>query len=211
MFGSPHCGGAATPGGGGGAYLRGEREHAADDHLRRPCRERERAARPQHAQHLGDRDLGTRREHVAVLAEHDVELVVVERQLLGVSFVKVDRDLGDRRILARALQELGREVESRHARAEPCRRDRDDAGAAGDVEYAIAGFDARVSHELGRGRRRQQLERREVRPSFPLVLLEFIECVHWTSECCSTVATKNEKRIHVTRLLSSLAVRCASS
>src|SRR3954454_22949632 len=52
-----------------------QREHPSDIEMRRPGGEGDGAAGLQHAQHLADGDLGTRREHVAELAEHHVELV----------------------------------------------------------------------------------------------------------------------------------------
>jgi hypothetical protein len=94
-----------------GRRFGGEREHAADDHSGGHV---ENASVPpgQHRS-ISAIAISDAAQHMAVLAEHDVELVVVEREVFDVSFVKVDRDLGDGRILPRTLQELG--VRSSHA------------------------------------------------------------------------------------------------
>ncbi len=172
MFGSPHCGGGETPAGGGGAYL------AASANMR-PITisggQVENAMVPPGLNTRSisaDRDVGAGREHVTVLAEHDIELAVVERQFLDVAFVKIDRHLRDRGVLARALEQFGRQVKSRHPRSSSRRRDRDDAGAARHVEHAVSGLDAGERDELCGRRRGGDLERPEVRPPFTLVLLE---------------------------------------
>ena len=67
-------------------------EHPADEQLGRPGGERDRPSRLQDAQHLADRHLRPRCEHMSELAHDDVERRVVKRQRLNVSFVPVDLD-----------------------------------------------------------------------------------------------------------------------
>src|SRR3954470_6745917 len=89
-----------------------QREHPSDVEMRRPGGEGDGAAGLQHAQHLADGDRGTRREHVAELAEHHVELVVAIGQAFGVAFGEVDIEVRQLRVLAGAFDQDWRQVEA---------------------------------------------------------------------------------------------------
>src|SRR3954464_6398760 len=52
--------------------------------FRRPCRERDGSFGTKHAEHLGDRDFGTRSEYVRELADDDIELGIGKGKLLHV-------------------------------------------------------------------------------------------------------------------------------
>ena len=64
------------------------------------------------------RDLVAGSELDAERREHHVEAAVLERQVLGVALDPVDLDAGGGGALASAVEQLGREVEAGHARAE---------------------------------------------------------------------------------------------
>jgi hypothetical protein len=74
------------------------------------------------------------REHVAERREDSVEGPVLERELLGVPLDPPDVDAHLGGLPASVLQELGDEVEPRHAGAAGGRGDRGVAGPASDVE-----------------------------------------------------------------------------
>jgi hypothetical protein len=123
-------------------------------------------------QHLADGDLGTRREHVAELAEHHVELVVAIGQAFGVALGEVDIEVRQLRVLAGAIDQDRRQVEAPDLRTAARRRDRGNAGAASDVEQPLAGRDSGEAHELGGRGCREHFHRREQRPGFLLDGLE---------------------------------------
>ena len=106
----------------------------------------------------------TRREDVAELAEYDIERGVRIGQRLGVAFGEVDIDGGDAGIVASALEQHGRQIEPRNLGAAARGRDRDDAGAAGDVEHSLPGRHLRELHQLGRRDGRDDLDRQRTTP-----------------------------------------------
>jgi hypothetical protein len=112
---------------------------------------------------------------MAELAHDDVERRVAVRERLGVPLLEVDFDAGKRRVLARVLDQDRRKVEPAHLR--PCarRRERDDAGAAADVEDRLSGANARVGDEARGGHRGHRLERHEEAPRLALNGLELSE------------------------------------
>jgi hypothetical protein len=86
------------------------------------------------------------------------------------------------------LEQFRREIEPRHAGAQPCRRDRDDPGSARDVERAHAAADARVQRETRSRNRRKHLQRREEGPSRSLRRFELIQRVHpYASESTAAI------------------------
>src|SRR3954452_23539569 len=167
-----------------------QREHPSDVEMRRPGGEGDGAAGLQHAQHLADGDRGTRREHVAELAEHHVELVVAIGQAFGVAFGEVDIEVRQLRVLAGAFDQDWRQVEAPDLRTAARCRDRGNAGAAADVEQPLAGGDPGEAHELGGRGRREHLHRREQRPGLLLDCLETSKRVlvgHGTLPCSMPV------------------------
>jgi hypothetical protein len=172
MLGSPHCGGGATPWRGRRHVVSDKSEHATNEQLRRPRRKGDYSPRFDHAQHLGNGDIGSRREHVAKLAHDDVECARIERQVFDVAFVPVDVDSRDTRVLARFREELRREIEARNFRAESCCSDGNDARAAADVEHTVRGPDAGVLDEPCRRCGGDRLQWGEERPACFLDLLE---------------------------------------
>jgi len=55
-----------------------------------PRRENDSSGRLQHAAHLADGDLWTRREHMAELTDHDVEAAVRIGEVLGITLLPLD-------------------------------------------------------------------------------------------------------------------------
>jgi len=153
-------------------------ERTPHEQFRRPRRERDRAAWLQHAEHLRNGYVRSRRKHVTVLAQDDVEGGVGEGKRFDITFVPLDLDAADSCVLSRTLQQLRREVEAGHGRARPARGECGDTGAAADVEHAVPGTNARVTDEARGWRRRHHLQRHEVRPALLLRFLELCECVH---------------------------------
>ena len=140
--------------------------------LRGPRREDQTAAELQHPEHLPHRDLGTRGEDVAELAQHDVERGVGIGEGLGVALEKVDLDAGGHCVVARAMEEVGGEVEPRHLGAAARCGEGDDAGPAADIEHALPRRHLRELHQLGCRHGTENGRRRERRPVFALARLE---------------------------------------
>ena len=82
-----------------------ERHSRPNQKLRRPGRKCDGAAHFENPAHLCNRDLRPRCKHMGELAQHDIELSVVERQLLSISLASVHINLGEVRVFTSALQE----------------------------------------------------------------------------------------------------------
>ena len=117
-------------------------EHVPRRAVRRPVAHAEPAAWAQDARQLrrGPRLVG--REHGAERRQHHVEAAVVERERLRVALDPVDLEVA--RLERRAREQLRRQVESGDVGAGAGRRQRRVAGAARDVEHAVAGSHRRV-------------------------------------------------------------------
>ena len=101
---------------------------------------------------------------MAELAQDNVERRVAKGQLLDVSFVPINFDSRDARILPRTLQQFGREIEPGDASPKARRRDRNDARPARHVEHALPRAHAGPLHQPRRARSRDRLEGREMHP-----------------------------------------------
>src|SRR5439155_22448478 len=88
-----------------------------------------------------------------------------------------DVHAGNPRVVARAFQELRRQVQAGHPGSQPGGSDGHHSGAARDVEDALPRARTRATDELSRGLRGDGLERGKVRPAFPL---RFFETRQWT-------------------------------
>ena len=152
-----------------------EGEVLTHEMLRRPGGERNPPAGLEHSQHLGGRDLRTRREHVAELAQHHVEGGVRIRKGFRVSLDEFDFDTGDRRILPRPLKQDRREVETLHAGPMPRRGDSHNTRAAADVENRLAPLNFSERDKFRRRESCETLVRREPRPDLPLLGLEMLK------------------------------------
>ena len=108
---SPTAGRAEAPGGGGGANGPIVRKSAPSMPSGVQLSRRDRAAGAADADQLVGRGLVVRREHHADRGHHDVEGLVLERQVLGVGGHPVELErLRPARALRAGLQQLGREV-----------------------------------------------------------------------------------------------------
>ncbi len=119
-------------------------QHAPDEAFRRPICQRNPAAAPHHPRKLARRPLLIGRKHHAKRRQRSVERVGRERQLLGVTLQKVDRQPFRGRALAATLQKRRHVVQPDHATEAVRRRQRGVAVAARDIEHFRAGV------ELGR-------------------------------------------------------------
>ena len=97
--------GCSAPAGGGGMFRATKANMRPMKVLGWPGRKRDPSAALEHSQHLLVDHCGTRREHVAELAEHDVERSVRIRQGLSIAFNELDSTPADAGILARALEQ----------------------------------------------------------------------------------------------------------
>ena len=152
-----------------------ELEQLPRDVFGRPGGEGDAPAGFQDAQHLGRRDLGPGREHVAELAQYDVERLVGVGERLGVPLDELDLDARDGRVLPRPLQKDGRQVDPFGAGTGARRRDGDHARAAADVEHGLAPLDSGERDEVPRRERREALVRPEAGPHLPLAGLKLVE------------------------------------
>ena len=129
--------------------------------LGRPGREGDASAFFEDPEHLLKDDRRPRREDVAVLTEHDIERGIGVGQGLGISFGEVDVEGADGGIVARPLQQHRRQIKAGYFGAAARRGDRDDAGAAGDVQQSLPGLHLREGHELGCRNGGDDLDRQE--------------------------------------------------
>ena len=124
-----------------------EREHPPDKKLRRPGRERHGPSGLQNAQHFADRDFRPGCKDMSELAQDNVERRVAKWQLLDISFVPINFDSCNARILPRPFQQLGREIEPSYLCAHPRRSDGHHAGPASHVKHPLAGPDGGKFHQ----------------------------------------------------------------
>jgi hypothetical protein len=149
-------------------------EELADERLRRPAGERDRAAGPADAQQLRRGPGLVRGEHAAEHGGDRVERIVRERQRLGIAFHEPDVEALGRRALASALEQGGYVVDADGRAAEPGGRDRGVGAARGDVEHAPAGVQVGGVAELLGHQHDQPSDDGEVaaRPGLLLPLLD---------------------------------------
>ena len=127
-------------------------EHLADETVGRPVGETYFALRLADAQQFGGGLVLVRGEHHAEGREHDVELVGLEREFLGVGLHEFDVPAVGRGAGLAALQEIGHVVGRDHVAPAPRGGERGHAIAGGDVEHAFVPPSGRASR---RGLRRR--------------------------------------------------------
>ena len=116
----------------------GQLEHLPHESLARPVGHGDSAAAPGDAQQLVSRPVRVRGEHRAEHGDDGIEAAVGKRQCLRVAFARVHGE-AFRGSPGRELRhEVWRDVDARGVRSRARRRQRQVAGAARDVEQALA-------------------------------------------------------------------------
>ena len=110
------------------------------------------------------------------LTQHHIVGSIGEWKLLHVALVPFDLDTGNLRVLASAFEELRRQIQAGHSGSQTGGSDGHHSGAARDIEHPLSRSWTRATDELSRRRRGYGLERRKVRPAFPL---DFFETRQW--------------------------------
>ena len=114
-------------------------EHLADEPLGGPVGQADAAAGAHHAEQLGRRPLGVRREHHADGRQHDVEAGVLERQVLGVGHLGGEREPVGVRPSTGPLEQGLDVVGGGDVAAPASGGERRVAVAGGDVEHGLPG------------------------------------------------------------------------
>ena len=108
-----------------------------------------------------------RRELDAEHRQHPIERAVLERQRLGIALDPVDGHLALLGAAAGGVEQLGREVEADDLRAGGRGRDRDVAGAGGNVQHVKARAQVHVDQQVARRRLVDQFCHGRVVPGGP--------------------------------------------
>src|SRR5207237_7767734 len=120
------------------------------------------------------------REHVAELAEDDIECGVVEGQLFHITLAEFDLDIGELCVFSGPLEQLRSEIQPADSRSRAGGRHCHDACATRHVQHVLAGDYTGILHQAGCGRRCECLNWREMRPS---LFLRFFELGNWVHGC----------------------------
>ena len=98
-------------------------------------------------------------------------------QALGVAGGEGDIMIEQGGVALRFFDQGRRQVKPAQPGTKPCRRNRDDTGAAGEIEHRLTRRDAGEFDQMRRCRRRKGGDWREARPSLPLRRLEIAEWI----------------------------------
>ncbi len=124
-------------------------EHLPDEPFGRPAQQADGAAGLADPHQLVRAGLVVRRKHHAQAGHHHIELVVLERERLGVPFLPVQLSPAIGCLPAAGVEHFRREVAGDDVRVHHGGRDRRIAGTGGHVQDALAGPDGARLNEDG--------------------------------------------------------------
>ena len=124
-------------------------EHFPDEPFGRPAQQADGAARLADPYQFVRAGLVVRRKHHAQAGHHHVELVVLERECLGVPLLPVQLNAAIGCLPAAGVEHFRREVTGDDVRVHHGGGDRRVAGTGGHVQDALAGLDGAGVHEDG--------------------------------------------------------------
>lgn len=154
-----------------------DRQQLADLAAGGPVDQADPSAGPADACELTGDDLVARRELHAERRQHDVEVVVVEREILGVALDPVDDHVALGGAPAGGLEQLRRQIDADDLRAGGGRPDRDVPGAGRDVEHLLPRHQPDLVQQTHRARR----DRARARTPWPKTYADGTEAVRGVS------------------------------
>lgn len=139
--------------------------------LRGPGRKCNATAWLEYPAHLRNGDFGTGRKHMAKLANDNIKPAIGDRQVLSVPLKPLNVQVCYTRVLACYIEQGRREIDPSYRCANPRCRDRNDACASANIEYALAGLDLCELDQVRSDRRGERGGWRKGRPHFALARL----------------------------------------